>query len=126
MITASDLGVFVDSRMGTRLGDANLDGLVNFEDFLSLSANFGRDFRDWARGDFDCDQIVGFEDFLHLSRNFGFSAEVTLGDAVAVPEPNGCGIALMGSFILGLTFRRLLKTTSRLNQGNANQNVSAA
>lgn len=52
-------------------GDINLDGVVNFADFLLLSANFGSEGGDWLTGDLDGDRTVGFADFLILSRNFG-------------------------------------------------------
>ena len=67
-----------DIRIGNpsiRLGgDANLDGVVAFADFLILAENFGisqgADFRD---GDFDEDGDVDFTDFLMLAENFGRS-----------------------------------------------------
>lgn len=52
-------------------GDANLDGDVDFSDFLTLSGAFGSEDTTWAHGDFNHDGEVGFADFLLLSRNFG-------------------------------------------------------
>ena len=53
-------------------GDANLDGTVNFADFLIMSANFGQQRPlTWIDGDFDGDGEVAFADFLLLSTNFG-------------------------------------------------------
>ncbi len=91
IVTAEDLAVFVETRLDTRLGDTDLDGNVDFDDFLALSANFGRDFRDWRRGDTNCDQSIDFDDFLAMSAHFGFDrdAGVTAGaEAAAVPEPS--------------------------------------
>lgn len=64
-------------------GDANLDGAVQFEDFLIVSDSFGQP-GNWARGDFNHDGTVGFPDFLVLSTNFGqaFPQRVE-----PVPEP---------------------------------------
>ena len=59
---------------GSLLGDANLDGEVNFPDFLALSANFGGT-GGWGEGDFDADGKVRFADFLILSSNFGLVGE---------------------------------------------------
>ncbi len=56
----------------TRRGDANLDGNVDFQDFLIMSSRFGQDDQGWADGDFNGDGSVSFEDFLFLSANFGF------------------------------------------------------
>ena len=56
-------------------GDADENGVVAFSDFLSLSANFGKEADAvWADGDFDADGKVDFTDFLILSENFGASA----------------------------------------------------
>ena len=52
-------------------GDANGDGSVGFDDFLVVSANFGKP-GDHSQGDFDGDGQVSFQDFLILSDHFGF------------------------------------------------------
>jgi hypothetical protein len=53
-------------------GDANGDQVVNFNDFLILSANFGKQTDAvFAEGDFDNDNAVTFGDFLILSANYG-------------------------------------------------------
>ena len=106
-ITVADAHAFVEQRLGTIPGDANLDGDVNFDDFLLLSANFGRDFRDWQRGDFDCDQRVDFPDFLILSEHFGMSAAASGANAsqtASVPEPSS--FLLSGLMLLGLAATR--------------------
>ena len=60
------------------IGDANLSGRVDFEDFLKMSANFGRSGQNFGNGDFDCSGDVGFEDFLLMSANFGSTIEYKL------------------------------------------------
>ena len=67
----------------TWMGDADLDGSVNFADFLVLSGNFGQE-GGWAHGDFDNSGDVQFADFLLLSSNFGQTA----GEVATVPEPH--------------------------------------
>ena len=52
-------------------GDIDLDGSVDFEDFLDFSANFGLQDATWEDGDFDGDGLVGFNDFLLISSYFG-------------------------------------------------------
>lgn len=89
-----DQTAWVNRLAGTSFGDANLDGEVNFDDFVSLSTNF-RQNGGWAAGDFDGSGGVGFADFVLLSTNFGKA-----NTAIAtVPEPQGvstlCGIALL-------------------------------
>ena len=63
----------MEEILQTTPGDTNVDELVAFDDFLTLSANFGQR-GTWAQGDFNGDGEVGFADFLQLSGNFGFGA----------------------------------------------------
>lgn len=81
-------------------GDTNLDGAVNFADFLTLSSNFGTG-SIWTEGDFDGNGMVEFPDFLNLSRNFGESTAV----AVPVPEPKS-GFLLLIAFVVAAVRRR--------------------
>jgi len=67
----ADLNFLLDIIFGTRSGDSNLDGAIDFTDFLRLSSNFGMNDASWAQGDFDGNGVVEFADFLILSRNFG-------------------------------------------------------
>src|SRR5581483_7565128 len=48
----------------TRLGDANLDGLVNFADVLDVVQHYGRTDAGWSDGDFNYDGAVNFRDLL--------------------------------------------------------------
>lgn len=72
-INTSDATFLVEEILGTRWGDNDLDGQVNFEDFLRLSSHFGNDEATFAQGDTDGDGRVGFSDFLRLSNHFGFA-----------------------------------------------------
>ena len=55
--------------MYTLLGDANLDGTVNSEDFTLFSQNLGQSGMMWDDGDFNYDGTVNSEDFTPLSDN---------------------------------------------------------
>ncbi|MFI5380818.1 MAG: dockerin type I domain-containing protein, partial [Tepidisphaerales bacterium] len=55
----------------TLVGDANLDGVVNIQDFGLLSGNFGQATNLWSRGDFNGDSVVNIQDFGLLSKAFG-------------------------------------------------------
>lgn len=90
LVDEADRIVWIEDIALTAPGDANLDGEVEFGDFLTLSANFGGA-GGWAEGDFDGSGEVQFGDFLLLSGNFGFAASTQ-----AVPEPNSASLALMG------------------------------
>ncbi len=78
---------------GTLSGDSDLNGSVEFADFLTLSSSFGQA-GGWGSGDFDGNGSVEFADFLALSRNFGGSAA-----ASAVPEPDAVSLLAMAGLI---------------------------
>ena len=59
------------ARNGNLRGDLDVNGAVDFADFLTLSRFFGAATAGYAQGDADGDQVVGFSDFLLVSRNFG-------------------------------------------------------
>ena len=75
VVDVQDADFLIQSLLDTRRGDLNLDGQVNFADFLQLSAGFGKSEAGWSEGDLDGDLSVGFADFLLLSSNFGFSSD---------------------------------------------------
>jgi hypothetical protein len=67
----------------TRYGDANLDAVVNLQDFNALASNFGTSNASWDDGDFNYDGTVNLQDFNRLAANFGLSAGP---DGVVDPE----------------------------------------
>jgi hypothetical protein len=111
LVNASDLDCAcahglteVLTELGSVVGDLDLDGSVEFADFLTLSDNFGGA-GGYAEGDFDCDGDVAFPDFLILSKNFGNSA----ANVASVPEPANCWALAIGIYIAasGLRKRRV-------------------
>ena len=104
--------------MFTLMGDANLDGVVNAEDFTLFSQNSGHADMPWDDGDFNYDGSVNAEDFTLFAHNLGQSAvlasqagdlEIANGVSLAgVPEPTTAGmIAISGSAILSRRRRPL-------------------
>ncbi len=99
--------------MFTLLGDANLDGIVNSEDFTPFSASLGKSGM-WDNGDFNYDGTVNSEDFTPFSANLGKSATLAAqGGAlqaanglnlVSVPEPMSAGMMVVAG--LGILRRR--------------------
>jgi autotransporter-associated beta strand protein len=93
--------------MYTLLGDANLDGTVNSEDFTPFSNNLGHSGL-WDDGDFNYDGTVNAEDFTLFSRNLGQSAVLAVqagaldangASVVNVPEPTSAGIILVAGIL---------------------------
>lgn len=76
------------SAVGLLQGDTDGDGAVDFEDFVTLAANFGGP-GSYTEGDLDRNGQVEFDDFVLLSLNFGTTLE-----ARPVPEPS-LGIMLL-------------------------------
>ena len=83
LVDQADRDAWVELLANTSFGDADLNGSVEFADFLSLSSNFGQE-GGWAQGDFDGSGDVQFADFLLLSTNFGQTTEAV----ATVPEPD--------------------------------------
>ena len=113
----------------TLVGDANLDGIVNFTDFAVVLKYFAQPGTDWAEGNFayaaNSPSIAStnFTDFADVLKNFlqpfpGGGAGETLGGAAqpltttvqvvpttpAVPEPSGLSLLTAGA--VGLLRRR--------------------
>lgn len=82
-------------------GDANLDGHVNFADFLSLSSNFDRG-AFWYQGDFDGNYQINMVDFHILREHFGRKTPVV---AVSEPVPSVLVFVAAG-LLLPLILRR--------------------
>jgi len=63
--------------MYTLTGDANLDGMVNFNDFSILQNNYETTGDDWSQGDFNHDGRVNFNDFSLLQNNYDSNVSTT-------------------------------------------------
>jgi len=72
-VSPLDENFLLQTILDTRHGDFDLNGKVEFADFLILSTNFGQQSSaGWSDGDANGDDAVTFADFLLLSANFGF------------------------------------------------------
>ena len=80
-------------------GDFDLNGAVEFPDFLTLSGNFNQE-ADYGGGDVDCNGVVEFPDFLTMSGNFGQAVATA-----SVPEPSSI-IYTLPLLLLGVVRRR--------------------
>ena len=88
-VDARDRVVWIETLLDTSFGDADLNGAVEFDDFLVLSTHFGQSGA-WADGDFDGNGDVEFADFLVLADSFGDMSH----HAVSTPEPDSRTILL--------------------------------
>ena len=101
IVDVADQVHWVESLVGTSFGDADLNGQVEFADFLVLSSNFGQA-GGWAAGDFDGSGDVQFADFLQLSANFGNTNMA----AANVPEPSSITLLLVFGVSMCVVRRR--------------------
>lgn len=84
-------------------GDIDGNGVVEFADFLTLSANFGNEVDSHEMGDVDCNGTVEFADFLTLSANFGNTVPAATS---SVPEPSAATLMGISVLCLGLLRRQ--------------------
>jgi autotransporter-associated beta strand protein len=98
--------------MFTLLGDANLDGTVNAEDYTPFAEHIGESGMSWDDGDFNYDGTVNAEDYTLFAHNIGQSATLAAAAGALepvndislanVPEPMSAGlVAFAGLGILG-------------------------
>ena len=86
-------------------GDLNFDGIVQFDDFVKLSAEFGKENATWSQGDtMDCNGSVTFVDFLGVYHNYGERFETSIPNSV--PEPDSRFVFFIGLSILSLRLRQ--------------------
>ena len=71
VVNQIDFDILVEEIVQVKRGDSNVDGKVDFADFLIVSGSFGESDKGWADGNFDADESVLFADFLLLSARFG-------------------------------------------------------
>jgi hypothetical protein len=116
----------VDARTGgagsttvkAGLGDANLDGTVDFNDLVKLAQSYNTSGKTWFSGDFTYDGNVDFNDLVVLAQHYNQAvpADVALGSAAfsadlgrafaSVPEPGVVGGAFCFVFSWSLGRRR--------------------
>ena len=81
-----DLAEFLNDRFDSRLGDANLDGVVDASDFATINANMFQPVNcgnNWSSGDFNGDGVVDGSDFNIWNDNKFQPAAAANADRVA-------------------------------------------
>ncbi|MHC4986164.1 MAG: PEP-CTERM sorting domain-containing protein [Planctomycetota bacterium] len=79
-------------RVGTQVGDFNLDGLINATDLAIMNPNFGLGGMLYQNGNANCDDLINATDLAILAANFGYVAP-----AAAVPEPVTLSLLALGA-----------------------------
>ena len=84
-------------------GDANLDGIVNADDYFLVDSGFITQKGGWYNGDFNYDGVVNADDYFLIDSAFiGQTGWMAIGHVAAVPEPGVIGLlAIAGVGLLG-------------------------
>lgn len=89
LVDVDDLEELVVNRVGSFMGDSDLDGNVDAEDFAIWETSIFTEGTDWTTGDFNGDGVTDVRDF-----NIWNSHRTDLAP-VGVPEPYGLVLALL-------------------------------
>ncbi len=96
--------------MYTYIGDANLDGLISFDDYVGMDNAFFRLIPNlgWATGDINFDGVINFDDYTVVDQAFFFQgAPLAHEDVAAVPEPGAWILFVFGVMSVSLIRRRI-------------------
>ena len=76
------------SMLGTGFGDADLNRIINFNDFVLLSNSYNKIGAGWADGNFHLDDITNFNDYVVLTGNLGMTwpSDTSTSTPSIVPE----------------------------------------
>lgn len=85
----------------TRLGDADLSGTTDIDDFGRLAANFNGTDTGWSKGDFNYSGGTDIDDFGLLAANFNLGVAGLAGRPAAVPEPASMGLLALAALAAG-------------------------
>lgn len=112
LVNDGDTRHLVETLIGTRFGDVNVDRAVTRLDAAQLARNYGAASNvGWASGDFDGIGGVNLRDLVEVGRNFGFAGNSpAAGSVAAVPEPPTAGLLTLGLFIAGVVYGRRRKS----------------
>lgn len=96
---ASQVELLLDRR-GFRIGDANFDDIIDFDDYAIIDVGFLNGLSGWHNGDFDLNGVIDFDDYALIDAAYLGQG----GPGTVIPEPSG--IALAATALIGLMFRR--------------------
>ncbi len=98
-------------------GDANLDGIVNGDDYDLIDNGFNNDLTGWRNGDFNYDGVVNGDDYTLINNGFNNEGAGTLtivaqdtAQVASVPEPTSLWLLAAGMASL-LARRRAIGRT---------------
>lgn len=90
-------------------GDADLNGVIDFDDYSHIDNGFNNMLAGWSNGDFDGNGMVNFDDYALIDSNFNNQGRPGMN---AVPEPVGIGGISLGLVCLSRR-RKMLSARAR-------------
>jgi hypothetical protein len=121
LVNGADRRMLVEGVLGTRMGDTNLDKIVDIVDLGKIGTNWQQNPGTWAEGDFDGSGLVDIVDLGMVGTNWQFDNRPVPGgadgmsfsealklvglDGVMVPEPSSVWLLAVG-VALGARRRR--------------------
>jgi len=94
----SDFAFLIQEIIVSTNGDGDLNGTVNFDDFVILSNGFGKINTNWRQGNYNLDLVTNFNDFVKLSARFGQTCPCA--PEPHTPEPTTLVLTLVGGITL--------------------------
>ena len=113
-VTSTDLVDMIVVATPATLGDANLDGQINFDDYVALDNGFNNGLTGWANGDFNSDGEINFDDYVLIDASF--NAQGGGGRLSSVPEPSA---ALAAGAMALATIGRRCRSRGRRTSSNS-------
>jgi hypothetical protein len=98
LVNTADITTWVVDLKNTYVGDANLDGVFNTSDFVTVfqQGKFELDENaTWSQGDWNGDLRFNSGDFVAAFQGGGFE-QGPRGGVAAVPEPSACVLFMLG------------------------------
>jgi Carbohydrate esterase, sialic acid-specific acetylesterase len=106
--------LFASGLQNLSVGDANMDGVINAEDYTAIDNGFNMHLTGWSNGDFNSDGVVNGDDYTLIDNAYNSqgmnafagdsqgtmdSASETEKVASNVPEPAGLGVLAISAFL---------------------------
>ena len=91
-------------------GDANLDGVVNADDYFLTDSGYVSQKGGWHNGDFNYDSTVNADDYFLIDSAYIGQIGTLSGRIAAVPEPGMLGALGLGMMLLAGRVRRGTRT----------------
>src|SRR4051812_42387517 len=92
----------------TYYGDADFNGIVNFDDYVRTDSGFNNHRTGWLNGDFDLNGTVNFDDYVLIDLAFN-TQSCTLGRALAFLDGSDHGLGGMSAASLQRVEEHLLQ-----------------